>query len=177
MKNIALLTMIVLCAACSQPEDSDQEIESIRAQLLEIANMSAIDRPTAETMNEYMTYFSEEPTLLPANGEAIHGREAIARFYIEAFSGIKILSNVYERPVIVVTGDMAIRRYIGTAVFIISGQEDPVTAKNRYIDLLVKENGDWKMLWHSEMLFMNLVGILLNSSSKNLFLIILFFYH
>ena len=149
MKNIALLMTIVLCAACSQPGNSDKEVESIRAQLLEIATMSALDRPTAETTNEYMTFFSEEPTLLPAAGAAIHGREAIARFYNDAFSSITILSNVYERPVIVVTGEMATRRYFGTAEFIISGQDDPVTAKNRYIDVLVKENGDWKMLWHS----------------------------
>lgn len=149
MKNLAQLMIIVLCVSCSQPDVSDNEIESIRVQLLEIAQMSTLDRPTVELTNDYMAYFSEEPTLLPANGTAIHGREAIAGFYNEAFDGINILSNQYENPVIVVTGDMAARRYIGTAVFIISGQEDPVTAKNRYIDVLVKENGDWKMLWHS----------------------------
>jgi hypothetical protein len=129
MKNFALLTIIVLCISCSQPKDSDNEIESIRAQLLEIAEMSALDRPTAEMTSEYMTYFSKEPTLL--------------------LDGIKILSNQYENPVIVVSDDMATRRYIGTAVFIIAGEEVRVTAKNRYVDILVKENGEWKMLWHS----------------------------
>ena len=44
---------------------------------------------------------------------------------------------------------MATRRYIGTAVFVIAGEEDRVTAKNRYIDILVKEDGEWKMFWHS----------------------------
>jgi ketosteroid isomerase-like protein len=149
MKNFALLTIIVLCISCSQPKDSDNEIESIRAQLLEIAEMSALDRPTAEMTSEYMTYFSKEPTLLPANGEAVHGQEGIAAFYNDVFDGIKILSNQYENPVIVVSDDMATRRYIGTAVFIIAGEEVRVTAKNRYVDILVKENGEWKMLWHS----------------------------
>ena len=72
-----------MCVACSQPKNSDieDEIASIRAQLLEIAEMSSVDRPTAELTNEYMTYFSKEPTLLPANREAINGRDAIAAFY------------------------------------------------------------------------------------------------
>jgi ketosteroid isomerase-like protein len=151
MKNLAIVTTIVLCVACSQPNESDNaiEIESIRAQLLEIAEMSSVDRPIAELTDEYMTYFSKEPTLLPANGGAIHGQEAIAAFYNDVFDGIKILSNQYENPVIVVSDDMATRRYIGTAVFIIAGEADRVTAKNRYVDILVKENGEWKMLWHS----------------------------
>lgn len=149
MKNLAILTTLGLCIACSQPDSSDNEAESIRAQLLKIAGMSSVDRPTKEMTEEYMMYFSEEPTLLPANGTAIHGREAIADFYNAAFDGITLLSNKYERPVIVVTGDMATRRYIGTAVFIVAGQEEPITDKKRYIDVLLKENGDWKMLWHS----------------------------
>ena len=93
MKNYSLIAIMVLCISCSQPKDSDNEIESIRAQLLEIAEVSALDRSTAEMTDEYMTYFSEEPTLLPANGVAIYGREAIAGFYSDVFDGIKILRN------------------------------------------------------------------------------------
>lgn len=61
----------------------------------------------------------------------------------------KILSNRYDNPVIVVNGPMATRRYLGTAEFTVTGQEEILTAKNRYIDVLVKENGQWKTLWHS----------------------------
>lgn len=149
MKNLALAPTIILLLACTQAENSASEVESIRTQLLEIAEMSARDRPTAEMTEEYMRYFAEEPTLLPANGDAIVGREAIVRFYNNAFDGIKIVSNKYEEPVILVQGSIATRRYLGTAVFNLAAQEEPVTARNRYIDVLVKENGEWKMLWHS----------------------------
>jgi ketosteroid isomerase-like protein len=149
MKNIALLPTIILLLACTQVANSDSEVESIRRQLIEIAEMSALDRPTTEMIEEYMRYFAAEPTLLPANGAAIYGREAIADFYNNVFNDITIISNKYEEPVILVNGLTATRRYLGTAKFEIVGKKGTVTAKNRYIDVLVKEGGEWKMLWHS----------------------------
>lgn len=149
MKNIALLSTFALLLACTQAEKSDIAVESIRGQLMEIAEMSALNRPTAEMTEEYMRYFAAEPTLLPANGAAIFGREAVAGFYNNAFNDIKIVSNKYEDVVIVVNGSIATRRYLGTAVFEISGEEELVIAKNRYVDILIKEGGEWKMLWHS----------------------------
>ncbi|MEE8464493.1 MAG: DUF4440 domain-containing protein [Gammaproteobacteria bacterium] len=125
------------------------ETDAIKAQLVEIAAMSQVARPTEEMTDLYMAYFAKEPTLLPAGSDALRGRAAIAEFYNHAFQGIEILSNDYRDPVVVVDGDMAVRRYIGKAVFMIAGEPDPVTATNRYVDVLVKENGRWKILWHS----------------------------
>lgn len=125
------------------------ETEAIKAQLVEIAEMTLVARPTEEMTDLYLEYFAKEPTLLPAESDTLRGRAAIADFYNRAFQGIEILSNDYRDPVVVVDGDMAVRRYIGTAVFMIAGEPDPVTATNRYVDVLVKENGRWKILWHS----------------------------
>jgi ketosteroid isomerase-like protein len=148
MKNVALLPTIILLLACTQVENAVSDVKSIRAQLMEIAEMSARDQPTAAMTDAYMKYFAAEPALLPANGKTIYGRAAIAHFYNDAFAGIKILSNRYEDPVIVVNGSFAARRYLGTAVSNISGQQNSVTARNRYIDVLVKEDDEWKVLWH-----------------------------
>ena len=149
MKKLTLLHAVVLLLACSPDFDPDLEAKVIRAQLLEIAAISGPDRPVSESTEEYLSYFSEDPTLLPPNAEAINGRDAITRFYNDVFDGIKILSNKYENAVIVVDGHTATRRYLGTATFLLADDEEPVTAKTRYIDVLTKENGEWRMLWHS----------------------------
>ena len=149
MKFSVLLTTFCLLFICAHAGASETEVESIRTQLSEIAAMSTVERPTDEMTEEYMHYFAEEPTLLPANGKAIYGKKAIAEFYNSAFDGIRILSNKYMEPVIVVNGSIATRRYLGTAVFRLANDEEPVTAKNRYLDVLVKESDEWKMLWHS----------------------------
>ena len=141
--------MLVLCVACARPETTDPEVDVIRSQLLEIAAMSARDQSTAAMTSEYMKYFAAEPILVPDGHPAIQGREQVAGFYITVFESVRILSNTYEDPEIIVNGSRASRHYLGTAVFAIEGQQDPVTARNRYIDVLVRENGEWKMLMHS----------------------------
>lgn len=128
---------------------SSSESEVLRAQLSEIAEMSQSGLPTDEMTDRYLRYFADNPTLLPAGQAALTGRKSVADFYNSAFKDINILSNVYRDPVIVVSGDMAIRRYIGTAVFKMADEPDPVSATNRYLDILIKTNGEWKMLWHS----------------------------
>ena len=149
MKKLALFSFCIALSACTMTSDPDAEIQVIRTQLQEIAAMSALDRPTSEMTNEYLGYFATEPTLQPPEGDSIHGRDAIARFYNDAFKNIKILSNTYKEPVIAMNGSTAIRRYTGVAVFAVAGQSEHVTATNHYTDVLIKEDSDWKMLLHS----------------------------
>ena len=93
MKNLALLFICIVMIACTKASDPNSEIQTIRTQLEEIAAMSALDRPTSEMTDEYLRYFATEPTLQPADGDSIHGRDAIARFYNEAFD--KFLAGEY----------------------------------------------------------------------------------
>jgi len=149
MKILALLPVFIVLFACNKASEPDAEIQTIRTQLEEIAAMSALDRPTSALTSEYLRYFATEPTLQPADGDSIHGRDAIARFYNDAFENIKIISNTYKEPEIAINGATAIRRYTGIAVFAVTGQSEQVTAANRYTDVLIKESGEWKMLLHS----------------------------
>ena len=145
IKPIVLTALVVSASALA----SDDEVEVIRTQLHEIAWMSAEDRPVTEMTEEYMTYFAAEPTLLPPNSEPIVGRDAIAEFYNGAFGGIRLISNRYYDESIVVYGDMASRHYIGMAHLSFPGDASEVMSINRYIDVLVREDGEWKMVWHS----------------------------
>ena len=147
-----LLPMIAAVCLATSANASEREIEVIRAQLHEIAWMSAEDRPIPEMTAEYMNYFAAEPTLLPPNQEAVVGREAIEDFYNRAFGGIRLISNQYFDEEIVVNGDMASRHYVGIAHLSFPGDPDDMTeimSINRYMDVLVKEDGEWRMVWHS----------------------------
>ena len=148
MKTRLTIALVLLLSVAELPA-SEADVERIRLQLQEIATMSSGNIRGPEMIAQYMTYFSNEPTLLPPNMAAIQGRDAIADFYYGAFENITIISNVYVPEAIVVDGDFAIRRYEGTAVFRTSDDDEPRTANNRYVDALVREGGEWKMLWHS----------------------------
>ncbi|MDJ0909586.1 MAG: DUF4440 domain-containing protein [Woeseiaceae bacterium] len=144
-----LLTLLAALCLGTSVFASESEVEIIRAQLHEIAWMSAKDRPVPEMAEEYMTYFSAEPTLLPPNSEAIVGRDSIEEFYTGAFGGVRLISNRYYDEEIVVIGDMASRHYFGTAHLSFPGDASEVMSINRYVDVLVKEDGEWRMAWHS----------------------------
>jgi hypothetical protein len=51
--------------------------------------------------------------------------------------------------VIDVHGEMATRRYIGTGAFRLAEQSEPVVVTNRYLDILIREDDEWKILLHS----------------------------
>jgi len=149
LPQVLLFFIAFQAIAYANDAASSSESEAIMAQLIEIAEVSQSGLPMGEMTDRYLSYFAANPTLLPAGQAALTGREAIQDFYNGAFRDIVIESNIYRDPVVVVNGDMATRRYIGTAVLITADQPDPVSATNRYLDVLIKEGGEWKMLWHS----------------------------
>ena len=144
--------LILFISACD-----DDEVESTQAsvtslleeQLIEIAGMTTSGLPTEEMTKRYLSYFSENPTLLPPGQSAVLGREAIAEFYNAGFDGIEILGNEYHAIVVEVTDRSAVRRYLGTAKFRTSEDSEPISVTNRYVDILEKSDGSWKIVWHS----------------------------
>ncbi len=125
------------------------EIEAIREQILEIARVTSGQEAGVDVTSAYLGYFSREPVLRLPDGAEIAGREAIDNFYRTAFDGFQMISNTYRDPGIEVRGSTATRTYIGEAVGIPPGADEPVTYRNRYYDELVKEDGEWKMQLHS----------------------------
>jgi hypothetical protein len=148
---VLILTACLAIQGCANDIRSPLSLESelIAAQLIEIYNIPYSGLSTDEMADNHLRFFAEIPTILPANQAAIIGREPVADFYYGAYQGIEFVSNTYRDLVIVIHGDMATRRFIGTGIFRIAGQPDSVAANNRYLDVLVKEDDEWKILLHS----------------------------
>jgi len=68
---------------------AESDIDAIKTQLIEIAEMTQVARPTEEMTELYMEYFVKEATLLPAESDALRGRAEIEAFYNLAFQGIE----------------------------------------------------------------------------------------
>ena len=53
-------------------------------------------------------------------------------------------------PEIFLNGDMAIRRYIGSAEVKFDGELEHYSSYNRYIDILQRQaDGEWRVVWHA----------------------------
>lgn len=96
-----------------------------------------------------LRFFAKTPTIIRPNQVPLVGREAVADFYEDVFSSVKILENSYSDLVVVIQGDTATRRYVGTGVFVTADIAEPQTTVNQMVDVLVKENGEWRTLVHS----------------------------
>jgi len=144
--------LVFFISACDGDElESTQAPDTVllKKQLVEIAEMTVSGLPTEVMTKRYLSYFSDSPTILPPGQSAVLGREEIGEFYNAGFDGIEILGNEYHAVVVEVTERSAVRRYLGTAKFRTSEDSEPISVTNRYVDVLEKSDGSWKIVWHS----------------------------
>ena len=98
----------------------------------------------------YLTHFTDDIVLLPPDRAAISGKTAALSFYETAFEGIVGLRLDYTEPSIEISGDLAVRRYEGTAYLKFKDSPDEVVVRNKYLDVLKRQdNGLWKISIHT----------------------------
>ena len=144
--------LIFFISACDGDVGESSQVADnllLNEHLVEIADMTVSGLPIEEMTKRYLSFFSDSPTLLPPGQSAVLGRDAIGDFYNTAFDGFEILGNHYHEVVVEVIGRSAVRRYLGTATFRASEDSEPISVTNRYIDVLEKFDGSWKIVWHS----------------------------
>ncbi|HSG98158.1 MAG TPA: DUF4440 domain-containing protein [Woeseiaceae bacterium] len=145
MRSLAMFLALLLSGSAAFAGD----IEDLEAQLHEISAMIVSGLPANESMERYVGYFSEDAVLLPAGRDPIEGKAAILEFYVTGFKGVELLTNEYSEIVSIVERDFAVRRYKGTASARFAPASDPSYHTNRYLDVLRKTDGEWKIVWHA----------------------------
>ena len=145
----ALVLVVSACGGNDGESSTTADTQLLKEQLVDIAEMTVSGLPTEEMTEHYLSYFSDSPVALSPDQSAMLGRRAIGDFYNTAFNGIEILSNEYREIVVKVNGESAVRRYLGTATFRVAEASEPISVTNRYIDVLEKIDGSWRIVWHS----------------------------
>ena len=144
----AFLSLLVGCTGGTQ--QSEEQIRmALAEQLQNIEEMTNQGHPPEHANKLYLEYFSANPSVLPHGGELLTGKEEIAAFYTEVFSAGKLISNAYKEPVIGISDHYAVRVYEGTAEIQPSNRRRAISYTNIYTDVMVREEGQWKIQWHS----------------------------
>jgi len=127
----------------------EADLSAIANQLDDIVeNFSNPEVPIATQIRNYLEFFVDDPVLLQAGEDAVQGYDAALAFYTEAFEGGTVLDVNFETPVILLEGDMAVRRYIGSSEVMFDGET--YSSTNRYIDILRRQpDGEWLTVWHA----------------------------
>jgi len=150
-KSCALVVYLIVLLGCSETPTPDygQMREALANQLLDIEMMTNQGHPPEMMSARYLEFFSTDPSVLPYGGDLMEGREAVSAFYSSVFSMGTIVSISYTEPTIRITDGFAVRIYQGTAELQLSGSEEHLRYTNVYTDVLVRDDGVWKIDWHS----------------------------
>ena len=141
---LSICALMVVSTGCYEPLDSAADVSALEAQLDEIEKLTT---PDSEM---YLSYFAPEAVLLPPDEGAIEGRDAALAFYQSAFEGVTALRLQYSEPIIEVSGDLAVRRYAGSADITFGESAATTTAKTKYLDVLKRQpDGTWMIVTHS----------------------------
>lgn len=144
MLKYCTLFVVTLLIACAPAQDPTADTSELTRQLVEIEQLRT---PDAET---YLSYFASDAILLPPDLPAIGGKEAALAFYNSAFEGVSALRLDYSDPIIDLDGDMATRRYSGTAEITIGANDETIVSRTKYLDILKRQpDGTWKISIHS----------------------------
>ena len=143
-----ILLSIAGCFADSPPDESDIRA-AVAGQLQDIEAMTNQGHAPEEMTALYLEYFSADPIVLPYGGETLDGTDEIADFYSRVFSIGTLINNAYAEPMIGISEGYVVRIYQGTAEIQPPDTEETVSYTNVYTDVLVYQDGDWKIQWHS----------------------------
>jgi len=139
--TLFIVTLLIACAPAHNPND---DISELTQQLKEIEQLTTPDIDT------YLSYFASDAVLLPPDLPAIDGKEAAFTFYKSAFETVSTWRLDYSEPAIDIAGDIATRRYTGTAAISFGGNAETIISRTKYLDVLKRQpDGTWKISIHT----------------------------
>ena len=151
-RKLSTLLVASLLLACNQHPDQqlESDLAALHGDLADIQDLLSSGLPITTINERYLEFFVDDLVLLPPGRQAIQGRDAALTFYNNVWGGVTELTLEYQKPEIIIDGDLAVRRYVGRAEFRPNAESEPVTGSGRYIDVLRRQgNGDWRIVWHA----------------------------
>lgn len=148
--SLMVLISFPLIAACgARSVDTDSDTDLLTAQLEEIAEVVNTSQ-TRDFPAAYAAFFTDDATLLTAQGAVIEGKPNVLAFYDRVAANVASINVEYpEAPTILIDSSVAVRWYKGVTRAIYSGQDTVTVASTQYLDVLQKQqDGSWKIRWH-----------------------------
>ena len=144
MFKLCTLFVVILLIACAPVYDPSDDVSDLTRQLVEIEQLTTPDIDT------YLSYFASDAVLLPPDLPAIEGKEAALAFYNSVFETVTTWRLDYSEPLIDLAGDLATRRYSGTAEITFGANDESIVSKTKYLDILKRQpDGTWKISIHT----------------------------
>lgn len=96
----------------------------------------------------YMNHLSKEAVMMYPGQPAVVGTTNIRPFIIDFFENYEFHFSPWKSDEIQVSDDLAFHRYSGVAMITPKNGGESTKWDRKYIDILRKENGSWKITHH-----------------------------
>jgi len=146
--QLGLMLVLIIIMACGQvskksPIDIESEREAVIAEFKDLIVVSE-----SGDVEGYMNHLSEDVVMMYSGQPAIVGTAKIRSFITNFFENYKFEFNPWQSNEIQVMGDWALHRYSAIATITPKSGGESIKLDRKYIDILRKEAGSWKVTHH-----------------------------
>jgi ketosteroid isomerase-like protein len=100
-----------------------------------------------EGADGYVKFVSEDAVMMPPNELPVMGREAIRNWVAPILDQFDLSGDPVVQEMLV-AGDLAYRRYTVSASFTPKAGGDPIPFDHKYVDVLRRVKGNWRIHVH-----------------------------
>jgi len=159
MRIVVLAGSVAMLAACQQPAETPEQANA------RIASESAAAKTAIDSLNNQfamnlsagnadalMAAYTDNPVLMPPNGPAAKGRDAVKTTFTEVLFPLKPELKLTAEAV-TANGDLAVERGIYTLTMTPPGAPAPVTETGKYLVHWHRVGGKWLIaddIWNSD---------------------------
>lgn len=155
MKQITVFIITVLLLGCiSNEKNEDSKIKDqalIETMLSERFMRFQKSSNPIEQAKYYVENISDDAIWMPQNGKRLQGKVEVKEWAEWFFSNYQLIAEDDKLIVdnILISKNLAVRRFISGGYYIIKASGDTIPFDQKYEDVFLKENGEWKIASHT----------------------------
>ncbi|MFC1651090.1 YybH family protein [Candidatus Latescibacterota bacterium] len=146
--QLGLMLVFIIIMACGQGNNKSAiDVEAEREAVM-VVFKGLLVMSESGNVEGYMNHLSEEAVMMYSGQPAVMGTAKIRPFITDFFENFEFQFNPWQSDEIQVLDDWAFHRYSGIATITPKSGGESIKLDRKYIDILRKETGSWKVTHH-----------------------------
>lgn len=145
---LSTLLVLTLLTGCDRREATNDLGQEADRQAVMAAYDGILAAAESGDPQGYVGWLTDDAVMMYSGQPAVVGREAIRSFIDDFFANNTFQFDPWQSEEIQVDGSLAFHRYSGVATIAPKNGGEAIELDRKYIDILRKEGGSWKISHH-----------------------------
>lgn len=148
-----LLLGVAAVAGCQAPAperaDPNEDAARIRARFDETGSAFSAESDPERAADIYLSMHTSDAVLMFPGAPAVVGHAGIRPFIVEFVKNYQFAFPDWTSEELLVSGDLAVHRFSGTALMISRETGDTIAEERKYLDVWRRgDDGEWRVARH-----------------------------